>query len=463
MVFANRLSTLNIVNAAFWALALAVVLLPVGLGGNRPLPLGLAQAALALSATGLLLNQEYWQGLKWPPRVLWALGLFAGVFAWAWLQTQPFLPAAWSHPLWMEAGVSLKKDLHGAVALAPEDALYGLSRLITYVVAGFLAYAFGQDAKKAKRLLEIIWISGVAICLYGLAMHALGVQKILWIDKWAYQTDLTATFVSRNHFAVYAGVIFVTGLALMMQSWREAMRDQKPTMRASIAQNWIQKEGLPRGFLLLLVFLCVILSHSRAGFLITVAGVCGYVFFFQIYTKNYRRALLVGLLAVVIAVAIIAVATQYSDRFAKFLNDYSSFDRIKVYKIILNAVKDNPLLGYGLNGFQAVFRMYQYNMVMEFNRAHSDVLAALLDLGVPMGLALWAAVGLLISGLWHGIRTRRRHGIFPTLGFTVSLMVLSHASIDFSLQIPGVAVLWAALVGTGLAQSWSSSEKRPLT
>jgi hypothetical protein len=42
----------------------------------------------------------------------------------------------------------------------------------------------------------------------------------------------------------------------------------------------------------------------------------------------------------------------------------------------------------------------------------------------------------------------------------VSAVVLGHAFIDFDLQIPGVAVTWAALLGAGLAQSWNTAQKQ---
>src|ERR1700744_6031764 len=97
---------------------------------------------------------------------------------------------------------------------------------------------------------------------------------------------------------------------------------------------------------------------------------------------------------------------------------------------------DNLWLGFGLNGFEPEFRLYQTGMLMEFNHAHNDWLESLLDLGIPMGLVLWGAIALLLSGLLHGILTRRQHGMFPALGMAVSLMTLAHGIVDFSLQIP---------------------------
>ena len=77
---------------------------------------------------------------------------------------------------------------------------------------------------------------------------------------------------------------------------------------------------------------------------------------------------------------------------------------MKVYGLTVEAIRDNPWLGYGLNGFQPIFRIYERGMIMEFTHAHSDVLESLLDLGLPAGLMLWSAISLLIvSGLARGV------------------------------------------------------------
>ena len=76
--------------------------------------------------------------------------------------------------------------------------------------------------------MQALWVSsGTLICIYGLIEFMAGGHKILWFDKWAYQEDLTASFVNRNHFAVYAGMVMTSGVALLVQSWREKVMAQK--------------------------------------------------------------------------------------------------------------------------------------------------------------------------------------------------------------------------------------------
>lgn len=446
----------------FWLFALSVALLPIGLGGNRPIPLGLAQFGLAASFLVCFSNKDIFEGIQFPKRMLWAVGLLLIAVFWAFIQTQGFVPASWANPFWLETQKALIVPVTPSIAMNPEAALLGLSKLLTYIAAGFLAFVIAQEPKRARQLIEILWVSGTAICFYGLTQQIFQTQKILWFDKWSNQDDLTATFVNHNDFSIYAALTLVCGTGLLMQSWREKVSSVHPSARLHAIREWLIRNGILRIFLILLVLACIFFSHSRAGLILGVVGIFATAFFFQIYAKNYKSAVFIAFFSVLAMFAVFVLAMEFSERFTRLLNDYSSRDRAKVYGLVLQAIKDNPFFGYGLGNFEPVFRQYQHGMVMEFNHAHSDILESLLDYGVPVALILWSAIGLLLSGLVHGMLTRRRHGLFSVVALAASFIVLCHAGINFSLQIPGIAVIWAALLGSGLAQSWSKREERPV-
>lgn len=444
---------------AFTFLLACIALLPVGFGGNRPLPFGLAQTTLGLSFALLALSEfKDSKNIYWPKRIRIALFLFACVLLWAFVQTLGFPPISIVHPLWQQSSNALGISLPASIAIDPEAARAGLSRLFTYCAAGLLGFLFCQSSHNAKSLIKIIYMSGFAICIYGLAMHIAGIEYVLGIKKWDYIGDLTATFINRNHFALYADMALLCGVALAVQSWRAHTRDAPPKNSAGIIKHWILKEGLARIFSLLIILFCVISSHSRAGLFLALASV---VLFFLLYSI-YRRNIKGGFYAGIIGIAVLALGTWFAlhhlDRFALAFVDNSSQSRLRVYEICLKAIEANPWLGYGLNGFAAIFRQYQTGMVLEFNHAHSDILESLLDYGLPVATLLWIAFALLISGLWHGIISRKHNGIYPAVALATALIVLLHAGIDFSLQIPALSVLFATLMGMGLAQSWRRHE-----
>ena len=455
MAAANRV---NYSDFAFWTFALSIALLPIGLGGDRPFSFGLGQAGLAMSCLFLVMSPEIWREANFFGRMRWTLALLGIVLLWAIFQAQPFVPSSWQHPLWRETAATLHKSVYGGISVAPEASFKGISRLLTYIAAGLLAYVLTQDPRRARQLVTTIWIAGTVICIYGLIEFASGTETVLWYKKWSYQGDLTATYVNRNHFAIYAGMVLTSGVALMMQSWREKVGRSKPHERIEAIRNWFAKEGCYRGFLLILVLICIMSSHSRAGLVLSLVGLSGYLFFYQIYLRAWRRVWLLGIILFVALLVSFMIAVNVSDRFAVLFVDYSSADRAKVYQLAWHILLDNPWLGYGINGFEPEYRLYQQYMMEEFNHAHSDILESLIDLGIPVGLMLWAAIGMICNSLWFGIVNRRQNGLYPTLALAATVMALGHALVDFDLQIPGVAMTWATLLGTGLSQSWQRSK-----
>lgn len=452
-------SSISLGQIALGTYILSITLLPLGFGGNRELPFGLCQIGLALSALALMFEQTIINQCYWPKRIKVALALFAVVICWGFLQTQSLMPSGWHHPLWHDASNVLGKPIEGSIALWRDEAIFSLNRLVTYIFAGILAYILASEPARAKLMLEGLWYSGIALCFYGYLNVITGNTKVLWIEKLQYENDFTSTFVSKNHFAIYAIMVMLSGMALLYQSWRNTLRHVQSTKMLKAFIQWLQENAFFQIFLILYVFGAIILSHCRSGLIIGLIGSAAFFICYQIYSKNWKRALTLAAISFCISAVVIIIAEQSSEHFAQLFVDQSAGDRLSVYKICLAAISDNPIFGYGLGSFQAVYRLYNQSVSWSFNHAHSDVLESLVDLGLPAGLMLWAAVLLLLSGLAHGLLTRRRHGLFPALGIAVSLVVLTHSSIDFSLQIPGVAMPFVMLLGMSLAQSWGSGEK----
>ena len=95
-----------------------------------------------------------------------------------------------------------------------------------------------------------------------------------------------------------------------------------------------------------------------------------------------------------------------------------------------------------------------------WDRAHSTPLELASDLGLPLAGLIVVAWLIVLGVLIRGVRIRRRDLIVPVGALAVAVLGLAHSVIDFSLQIPGYAIIVFALVGAGLAQSFSSINGR---
>jgi O-antigen ligase len=139
--------------------------------------------------------------------------------------------------------------------------------------------------------------------------------------------------------------------------------------------------------------------------------------------------------------------------------DIAGEERPLVYQLTIRAISDQPLFGTGLGSFEDVFRLYRSAKVLSvYDYAHDTYLETALELGVPSLILLALSIGAAIIECARGVRVRRRDLIYPCIGVGVSGLVWTHALVDFSIQIPAVAVSYAMLMGIAVAQSRSSRE-----
>ena len=89
--------------------------------------------------------------------------------------------------------------------------------------------------------------------------------------------------------------------------------------------------------------------------------------------------------------------------------------------------------------------------------AHSTPLELAADLGLPLTGLIGLAWLVVLVVLIRGVRIRRNDRIVPAGALAVAILMLAHSVIDFSPQNPGYAIVVFALVGAGLAQSFSSN------
>jgi O-antigen ligase len=435
-----------------------------------PLPFGSVHgwsAGLLATATGLLMIAWAAQRAlaRKPPAVglyrTWPFVLlFAVTIGWAALQAAPITPQSWHHPLWQAAEHALGSDLTGRISLDPAATMDSLARLLSYGAVFWLALQHGGSAKRARQALLAVALAGLVYASYGLLTHYSGAEKVLWLDKPAYHGDVTATFINKNSFAAYAGLSLVSATALLIQGAIAA----GAAVSSARARLVLLIERFGRGGWLLTIaclvpWVALLLSHSRGGLASTVIGLAVLAVTAGL-SRGGRRptAMVVGamLALAVSAGALFALAGRETDeRLAQLAEQRVA--RLQVYELTARAAAEAPLTGTGYGTFAEVFRFYRLpDMAAFYLRAHNSYLENALELGIPATLSLLAALALVTWRCLRGALERRIDAIYPATGLAATALVASHSLVDFSLQMPAVAVTYSLLIGIGCAQSWSS-------
>jgi O-antigen ligase len=274
---------------------------------------------------------------------------------------------------------------------------------------------------------------------------------------------MTSTFFNRNSYAAYAGMGMLCATAYMLDRWRRLWRDSSGyffwrDFLSRLLEREIYWLALPVIFLI-----AVTLTASRAGFASTMAGLATLLLALAINRRlPIVKTSLVSLgLLTVCAVLLFFIGGDLVDRLGRNMVNEDLGVRLSVYELTWEAIKSNPWLGYGLGNFDTAFRLFRDPSVIGwFQEAHNEYLEIMMDLGIPAAIVWFTGLGLLFWRCAHGVLTRKRDGILPALALAVTVLEGAHSVLDFSLQIPAIAITYAALLGLGVAQSRSQRDER---
>lgn len=441
-------------------LLILTILAPLPFGSDRPVAWSFL--GLSIGAVLVLYLRRSGNSVHLPQYLIPSAALFLLVLAFGLLQTSPITPNAWHNPIWMEASTALSRRLVGSISVDQHRTLVGVFRLSTYGAFFFLAYLLSLRRSNARLAVRVIACVGGSYAMYGLAAYFSGNKTILWFHKWAYLTDLTGTFVNRNSFATYLGICLLATLCDLTIAIQDTDFSGPWRDRARLSVEF----GSRYFWLFLCCFLeasALLLTHSRGGNFAAIAGISVYIFSLALAPSIRRQKYWGGVAAIFIAIAAIAFAASGTGVIGRALHVSSDLQgRVGIYRDILPAISDHPMLGSGLGSFTSVFPQYRTEDVgLGFiNAAHNDYLQDALELGVPVALALVGSVSLLVYECIHGIWIRNRDAAFPCMGVAVSALVGLHAMVDFSLQIPAVALTYTFLVAVAVAHSRSPLPSR---
>jgi O-antigen ligase len=423
-----------------WAFLFVVVLAPLPLGAARPwsaavLTILLAACALIWGVARLLDTEAPAVGLR---RLSWPISLFSLALFWGLWQTLPAMPADWAHPLWLEAEAVLGL-LQPSISLTPMEGRDACARLLAYGITFFLALQLGRDAVFAWRMIKAIAIMGALLAAYALFNVMSGAEMIGWLDKWAYRGQTTATLVNANHYATLAGLGLLCGLAVLARSAGIASqrRHARTTLWAGMA---------------IVIGTALVFTFSRGGMFSVGCAILLLLCLIAWRRQNRRLATLITVLLALTALLVAIFGQTAAQEWSG-----ATAHRLQVYELTLQLIGERPLLGNGLASFNDAFAAVRpVGMVIGWDYAHNTYLELALELGLPAALLLLTAQGLLIRRCLRGVMDRQQDWLIPALGLSASLLIAVHALIDFSVQIPAIAVCWSALLGLGVAQSRSS-------
>lgn len=405
----------------------------------------------------------------WQPRIVPSMNLalwFSGFFLCLGLfQVTALSFSLVEHNIWQQADAYLGNSI-GALSAHPWRTVQSLPAFILPVLSFMTALVLSQRHKIAAHLWHLLTIVGVSILLLSIVLEAFFPKVLFFSSREVGEGTFSGVFLNRNISAAY---FILTGFALV-GSLVLHLSQQRAREQTLLDRNDASIDLMPimLGLATFGICIAVIVTQSRAGAIFgpLLIVLCGLSAWMWSYKEMQQTALPffikrgMPLFLLIIAVVFIGFGEPVLQRMGREMND----GRWCAWESGVIAAKSAPLFGYGLGTFQDIFPAFRLSGCGSSGtwiRAHNSFLELYLGVGIlsliPLGL-LGSHVLRIVSIC---MMTRRRLAGFAFVIIGLVLYLTLHSLVDFPLQIPGVAMYAASMLGVGtgicLARAASTS------
>jgi O-antigen ligase len=282
-----------------------------------------------------------------------------------------------------------------AWSVDPSATARALFRLLVSIGTFWIIIQVLREASQLDKMITAICLGAAVVVVYGLLQYfRRGYDDLYPLFSPFYQElwlargsgfSIVSTFVNPNMLAAYG--LMVLPLTLSKMSNSRLIRRIWWTLCAS---------G---------VAVTIILTYSKAGWISLVLVLLAW----SVLNFGWRRKLVVAIVSVLVIVIVCfnfsAIAEQFNILFPN-AQEVSVDIRLDVWGIAVSSFLNNPILGYGLDGFTtATESLRSGTSASELIRAHNLYLQTLVDLGI-VGFILYFGVIMVIT--IKGIKVYRR-------------------------------------------------------
>lgn len=347
-----------------------------------------------------------------------------------------------------------------ALSIRPAATMVGLAAAcaLALLLVGLVRTLNRRDTVHLTRGLCVL---GVALAIAGMAQMAMGDGKVygFWTPRGG--GNPFGPFVNRNHFAGWMLMAIPLAMSYFCGRVSRGIQAVQPGWRDRLL--WFStaaaSETLLVGLAVLVMALSLALTTSRSGILGLVLALAISGWFVARHLETVTRRTIAALFLGLVLVA--AIGWTGVDQIAvRFTNDATYGNRIPIWMDTLRIAGRFPLVGTGLNTYGSSTLAYQTAIpTVHLAQAHNDYLQVLAEGGLLLSIP---ALGLLIVV----VRTIRRRfrDVAPQstdywirVGAATGIVAIALQEIgEFSLQMPGNAVLFVMLLGVALRPSRSA-------
>jgi O-antigen ligase len=390
-------------------------------------------------------------------RILFGFLALCGIYALvAIVQIVPNAIPQLNDPNWARVNELLGLQALPRISSRAEIPPLAVGHFLLFATSFISGFAIGTSRQNSDKLIWFAQYSILFYVIYGLGALIFTPERVLWAPKLAYRGSLTATFINHNTAATFIGAGAILWFCFAFSSLQSFQFSSLRLLLLNRSNEDLAFKIITRSGCALVCFFALLLTGSRGGLIGSCLGLLVAILLMMTNGKKPKFWYVVG--SAVVALSGTVVLLGQMGR----IGSQGLFDdaRWSVYEFCVEAIRQRPLLGAGLGTFADVFPSFRADDFYSWgvwDFAHSTILEIAVEMGIPIAamvvIAALASLFVLARAVLKSNGRSRR-----VLAAITGIAVLSylHSLIDFSLQIPGYLILFAILLGCGLARASSS-------
>ena len=316
--------------------------------------------------------------------------------------------------------------------------------------------AAGFGVSDARRLAAGLLVLGVIVAFMAIVQREYS-GPIYWMWDRRHPSTSWGPFVNRNHFAGWMVMAISVGLGCFMALSSRAMRGVEGWRNRVLWLSSPEASGvLLTGLALVLMGFSLVLTASRSG-MVAFIGSMLVVSVAAIKTRppiempRQRRMVMLSYVACLAFVTVVWTGFPLIENrflYSPTATPFGAQGRVVLWNDALDVVRRFPLTGTGLNTYTTVTPFFQEGDLLNTDEVHNDYLQLAAEGGLLVGIPVVALVALFIREVRRRFRagTRSLTSYWVRVGAVAGLVAIAvQESVEFSLQLPGNAVMFAAL------------------
>jgi putative inorganic carbon (HCO3(-)) transporter len=335
-----------------------------------------------------------------------------------------------------------------AISIDPRRTMLGLSFFASFAVL-LIGVSRALTRQSAATLSATVMMLGVTLALVGIIQQATFNGKVYGFWVLAQGGSPFGPFINRNHFAGWMLMAIPLALGYLAASLARGKRETSTTRDFIL---WLSTKEASRitltGFAIATMTLSLVLTFSRSGMIALPMAVAVTTVLWA-DRQQFARRRSVLLVACLLLFASAVGWAGFNEVFARFqtVDLISVNERPAIWADTVRIARDFWLTGTGLNTYGISTLYYQTAVPgLHLREAHNDYLQLAAEGGLLLGLPIFLAIACFGVEIARRFRADVGSIWWLRIGAVTGLIAIAIQSlVEFSLQMPGNAVLFAVV------------------